>query len=289
MTASLMNNPPASRRRERRLSPIRFGIAVLLAATYVYPFLFMIAVALKPQSEYNHNPIGWPSSLTLSNLRSAWTSATPNLGLALLNSLVAVSIGTVLCCVITSLAAFWFLRNKSKVSRFLLAAFGSLWILPQVVWLIPFFIILSNLNLTDNLVVLGIVYGSVLAPGFIWLLWVYFLQGIPDDVLQAAEVDGASMLQQFLRIVLPLSLPALGTVAALCFVFAWGDLLLAVVLLQTPSNFTATVAAASLVGRFGTGVQQSAAAAVITIAPSLIVFLIAQKAIIRGITGGFSR
>jgi len=293
-TSTISRRPVIGRRRreqrqERRFSPIRFTIVMILAATYVYPFLFMVGVALKPASQYNHDPIGFPSSITFANLTTAWNAATPSLGRAMLNSLLSVSVGTALCCVITSLAAFWFLRNKGKVSRFLLGTFGALWILPQVVWLVPFFVVLSNLHLLDNLFVLGIVYGSVFAPGFIWLLWAYFLQGIPDDVLQAAEVDGASMLQQFFRIALPLSLPALGTVAALCFVFAWGDLLLAVVLMQSPSNFTATVAAATLVGRFGTGVQSSAAAALITIAPNLIVFLIAQKAIVRGITGGFSR
>jgi ABC-type glycerol-3-phosphate transport system permease component len=154
---------------------------------------------------------------------------------------------------------------------------------------IPFFIILTTLNLTDNLIVLGTVYGAVFAPSFIWLLWAYFLQGIPDDVVEAAVVDGASLFQQFTRIVLPLSLPALGAVTALTFVFAWGDLLLAVVVLQDPAKFTVVPAAAGLVGRWDAAIQGTTAAATITMLPCLIVFLVAQRAIVKGITGGIGK
>jgi len=137
--------------------------------------------------------------------------------------------------------------------------------------------------------VLGVVYGTIFAPSFIWLLWAYFLQGVPDEVLQAAEIDGASMWQQYWRIVLPLSVPALGAVAALAFVFAWGDLLLAIVLLQDEEKYTVVPAAAGLISRFDAAIQETTAAAVITIAPSLLVLLFAQRAIVKGITGGFGK
>jgi raffinose/stachyose/melibiose transport system permease protein len=277
---------PAKGKRAR-WSPLRTAIVLLVAATYLYPFLFMVATALKPEDQYLDSPAGWPTSLTLDHVSYAWDAS--NLGQALRNSAIAVSIGVVICCLMCSAAAFWFIRNKSRLSRILLGSFGSLWIVPQVVWLVPFFVILSTLNLTDNLVVLGVVYGTVFAPSFIWLLWAYFLQGIPDDVVEAAVVDGATLWQQYLRIVLPLSLPALGAVAALTFVYAWGDLLLAVVLLQDPAKFTVVPSAATLVGRFDAAIQATTAAALITILPSLAVFLVAQRAIVKGITGGFSK
>ena len=143
--------------------------------------------------------------------------------------------------------------------------------------------------MTNNILVLGVVYGTVFAPSFIWLLWAYFLQGLPPDIIEAAEIDGASLFQQYLRIALPLSKPALGAVAALTFVFSWGDLLLAVVLLSDPDQFTVVPATAILSGRLGSGVQATTAAAMITMIPPMTIFLIAQKAIVRGITGGFSK
>jgi ABC-type glycerol-3-phosphate transport system permease component len=274
-------------RRRRTWSPIRLSIAVLLAATYLLPFAFMIATALKPAEQFLTDPSAWPRSLTLEHFRDAWNEA--ELGSGLVNSAIAVGIGVVLCCAICSMAAFWFLRHRGRVASALLAGFGSLWILPQVVWLIPFFIMLTTLNLTNNIVVLGVVYGAVFAPSFIWLLWAYFLQGLPPDIIEAAELDGASLVQQYWRIALPLSKPALGAVAALTFVFAWGDLLLAVVLISDPDDFTVVPATAILTGRLGTGVQATTAAALITMIPPMAIFLFAQKAIVRGITGGFSK
>jgi multiple sugar transport system permease protein len=268
-------------------SPLRLAIVLVLAAVYLYPFLFTVATALKPSDQYFRDPSGWPTALTLDHLKFAWREA--HLGRALINSAIAVSIGVVLCCTICSAAAFWFIRHRGRVGGALLASFGSLWILPQVAWVIPLFLTLTTLNLTNNLVVLGIVYGTVFAPAFIWLLWAYFLQGLPQDIIEAAEVDGASLFQQYLRIALPLSLPALATVAALTFIFAWGDLLLAIVLLQDPEKFTVVPAAAGLITRFDAQVQDTTAAALITTLPSLVVLLVAQRAIVRGITGGFSK
>jgi raffinose/stachyose/melibiose transport system permease protein len=284
-----VSQPEARRRTRRRKkwNPIRTGILVVLAFAYVYPFLFMFATSVKTNEQYADNPAGWPTEFTFEHLKAAWESA--NLGQALVNSLIAVSIGVVVCCAMCSAAAFWFLRARSRLSAVLLGAFGSLWIMPIVVWLVPFFIVLSTLNLTNSLFVLGIVYGTVFAPSFIWLLWAYFLQGVPDEILQAAEIDGASMFQQYWRIVLPLSVPALGAVAALAFVFSWGDLLLAIVLLQDSDKYTVVPAAAGLVSRFDAAIQETTAAAVITIAPSLIVLLVAQRAIVKGITGGFGK
>lgn len=287
MSFALHHPKTPARRAQHRWSPVRTVIVTILALAYVYPFVFMIATAFKPREQYARDPVGWPTSLTTENLERAWSSA--NLGQALINSAIAVSIGVIVCCVICSLAAFWFVRHRSRISGVLLGAFGGLWILPQVVWLIPFFIILTTLNLTNNLVVLGVVYGTVFAPAFIWLLWAYFLQGLPAGLLEAAEIDGASLFQQYLRIALPLSVPALATVAALTFIFAWGDLLLAIVLLQDPEKFTVVPSAATLVSEYKVTVPETTAAALITVLPSVVILLFAQKAIVRGITGGFSK
>src|SRR5262245_6599973 len=180
----------AKYRKGRRAgwSPLRTGVVLLIAVTYLYPFIFMIATALKPADQYIRSPAGWPTSLTLDHLRDVWSVTNPNLGEAMKNSAIAVSIGVGVCLVITSLAAFYFVRRRNRLTNALLAVFGSLWLIPIVVWLVPFFTILSRLDLIDNLVVLGVVYGAVFAPGFLWLLWAYFLQAIPKELTEAAEV-----------------------------------------------------------------------------------------------------
>lgn len=276
----------ARTRRARYWNPRFVGLCVV-AALYLYPFVFMIGTALKPRSQFIESPNGLPTALTTDHLSKAWRDA--NLSVALRNSTISVGIGVVTCIAISSLAGFWFHRHRGRVSQLLLSTFGALWMVPQVIWIISFFILLTRVNLTNNLLVLGIVYGAVFTPTTVWLLWGYSLRGIPIEVFEASSVDGASAFQQFRCIYLPLVKPVLGAAAALTFVYAWGDLLLSLVLIQDESKFTVVTSAATLVGRFDAGVQATSAAALLTMIPSLVVFLFAQRAIVKGITAGVAR
>jgi ABC-type sugar transport system permease subunit len=261
--------------RSRSWSPMRTALAIVITVPFVYPFVFLIGTAVKSQSEYVQNPLGIPHSFTLSNLSFAWNDA--GLGHATINSLISVGVGVGVCLAISSTAAFYFRRNPGVVTNMLLTITVGFWVIPWVVWVIPFFILL------------GIVYGTMSAPFAVFFLWAYFRNGIPDEVLDASAVDGASVLQQFRRIALPLSIPALATVAALTFVNLWGDLLMAIILLQDADKFTVTAAAAGLVGQYEFPTQRIAAASVISIAPMLLIFVLAQKAIMRGFTAGVGK
>jgi ABC-type glycerol-3-phosphate transport system permease component len=290
------SRPGESRKRVRRLvrrrargswSPVRTGAAILLTIPFLYPLVFLVGTALKTEPEFFRNPIGLPRSVTVDHLSFAWSTA--GLGRAMLNSLVAVGIGVVLCLALSSMAAFYFRRHTGLVSRGLLGISVGFWFIPWVVWVIPFFILISDLGLTNSLVMLGVTYAVLAAPFSVFFLWSYFRNGIPEETLESSSVDGASALQQFVRIVIPLSLPALATVAALNAVNLWGDLLFAIILLQEPAKLPATAAAAGLVGQFETPIQAIAAASLISIAPLIVVFAFAQRAIMRGFTAGLGK
>jgi len=293
---SLLRRRIRSRRRHgtvRATGPSRWSMrrtGFLVAATipFLYPFAFLAATAFKTQGDYVHHQISIvPRQVTLDHLQSAWHGAT--LGQSLINSAIAVTLGVVLCVVISSAGAFWFLRHPGKLAKTILAGIVGLWIIPFVVYIIPFFVILTNLRLTDNLIVLGVVYAALNAPFGAYLMYAYYRGGIPTEVIEAAHIDGATLFQQFTRVILPLSRPALFTLAALTFVWSWGDLLAGVVLLQDPGKWTVTVAASSLVAKFEPAIQQSAAAALIGILPLIVVFLFAQRAIMRGFTAGLGK
>jgi raffinose/stachyose/melibiose transport system permease protein len=262
-------------------------LMVVLAVPFVYPFVFLAFTAIKTEGEYFDDPIGLPSTATLDHLDYVWNKL--HLDRAMVNSLTAVGIGVVVCCLIGATAAFWFGRHEGKLARGLLGVVVGFWVIPWVIWLIPFFVLVSQLGLLNNLYALGVVYATLNAPFAVYLLWSYYRQAIPREVLEAAEIDGAGLLQQFVRIILPLSLPALGTVAALAFVYMWGDLLFAVILLQDAEKFTLIPTAATLVGEFQTPVQRMAAGALISMLPMLLVFALAQRAIMRGVIAGVSR
>ena len=174
---------------------------VLAVVPFVYPFVFIALTALKPADEFRTNKLGVPHSLTLAHLRSAWHRA--DLGSALLNSAVVCTLGVAVLLVTTSLGAYWFLRNQNRMGRILLIVFIGAWALPVVTWIVPLFVLLSQLGQTNNLIVLGFAYGALNAPFGLYLFYTFFREGVPPEIIEAGEVDGASTFQQFRSIVLP--------------------------------------------------------------------------------------
>lgn len=272
---------------ERSVSYPRTAMVAVATIPFIAPFLFLASTALRTRADYIRDPVGVPGDLTLSHIRFAWDTA--NLGHAALNSLITVVVSASVLTLTSIAAAYWFLRHSSRLSRGLLVLMVSLWVIPFVIYLLPLFVMLSDAGLTDNLFVLGVVYAATNLPFGVFFMYTYLLHGFPKEVRDAAQVDGASRVREFLFVVLPLSRPALGTLAALGVVWTWGDLLLALVLLQSDGNYTLTVAASALVTRTDAGVQEGAAAALIAISPVLIVFLVAQRAIARGFTAGIGK
>jgi ABC-type glycerol-3-phosphate transport system permease component len=266
---------------------MRTAALAVAAVPFVYPLLFMVFTAIKTQQDYVHNRLGPPRAITFENLRFAWSNG--RLGHAMINSFIAVGLSDVLLVLISAAGAFWFLRHRGRISRALFAVVVGAWVLPFVIFAIPLYIFLSNLRLTNNLGVLGVVYAATNVPFGIYLLLSHYEHAIPPETREAATVDGASTFQEFRHVVFPLSRPALATLAALGFVWAWGDLLIAVLLLQDPGHYTLTVAASTLVSRQDAAVQPTAAAAVIAILPLLVVFVFAQRAITRGFTAGVGK
>jgi ABC-type glycerol-3-phosphate transport system permease component len=164
---------------------------------------------------------------------------------------------------------------------------------PFVIYVIPLFVLFSQLGLTDNLVILGIAIAAVNVPFGIFLAVAYLRSGLPRDVVEAARVDGATTWQEFSAIVLPLMRPALGTLAALGFIWAWGDLLMSVIFIQSADNYTMTVATSTISRNSpqhgASAVQVLAAAGLIAIVPLALVFLLFQRAISRGLVAGVGR
>ncbi|AZI58435.1 carbohydrate ABC transporter permease [Nakamurella antarctica] len=251
---------------------------------FLYPFLFMVVTALRTPNDYLQNSVSIiPSAVTFEHLSRAWTAG--GLGLAMGNSLYTSVIGVLVSCALATTAGFFFLRHNSRPAKFVRIATFASQALPAPVWLIPLYVAASDWGVADQLWFLGILYGLVAARFGAYLMYAYY-RGLPTEIFEAARVDGASTVKQFTAIVLPLSLPPLATLAALTFVWSWGDFLLALVFTGASGNPTVTVAAASLVGQYSTGQQTQAAALVISMIPMLIVFAFAQRFLVQGALAG---
>jgi ABC-type glycerol-3-phosphate transport system permease component len=198
----------------------------------------------------------------------------------------------VCCCLVSALAAYWFYRHEGPFAKALLGLIMIGWLIPFAIYLVPFYIQFAKLHLTNNLIALGIAYAAIHTPFGTYFVLSYFRQAIQKEILEAAAVDGASNLKQFVRIVVPLARPALGTLAALAFVWMWGEIIVAVVLLNDPSKYTIVLSANALVGQTlvaggsANTVQIVAAATLISLLPMMSVIYVAQRAIVRGFGAG---
>jgi ABC-type glycerol-3-phosphate transport system permease component len=259
---------------------LKTGIAAVLTIPFIAPFLLLISTAFRTQQDYIGNPGGLPRAFTLSNLTSAWSGA--NLGVAVLSTMITCVVACLVCGLVALGGAYWFRIHQSRAAAWLRWILVSCYAIPTVAWLIPVFVAVSQAGMSNSRVITGAVDGVSSLPFAFYLVHTYFRQVLTPDLLEAAALDGASVLTTFRRIAVPIARPVLASVTALVFVWTFGDLLIAATLLQAPSVNTLTLATAFLASKDNLNLQEQAAAAIVALAPTLVVFLVAQKALVRG-------
>ncbi|WP_323101316.1 carbohydrate ABC transporter permease [Intrasporangium sp. YIM S08009] len=203
-----------------------------------------------------------------------------------LNSLVVALLSMVLVVVLSLPASYALARFRGR-----LRAVGVGWILvsqvfPVILIIIPLFVILRNVHLVDTLVGLVFVYTTFTMPFALWMLQ-GFVAAVPAELEEAAAIDGASRFQTLRRIVFPLLMPGIVATAMFAFVAAWNEFFFALVLIQSPENYTLPVALKMFVGGEGkVALGPLAAGAVLATIPSLIVFSILQRRLTGGLLAG---
>lgn len=271
----------ATIRTERR---VRTTIAALLTVPFLYPFLMLISTSIREPDDFIENPGRLASTFTMANITKAWDQA--NLGDSLKATVITCTVACLICAIAGLAGGFWFRIHQGRLAAGLGWVLIGAFAIPAIAWLIPVFVILAQREMTDNLVVLGVINGVSSLPFALYLILTFFRQVLTPELLEAAALDGAGPLRTFARIAVPLSTPALASVLALVFVFTFGDLLFAATLLQDPSVQTVTLATAGLSTRQDVNTQGQAAASLVALIPMLAVFLFAQKALTRGFAGG---
>jgi ABC-type glycerol-3-phosphate transport system permease component len=266
---------------------VRTTIAFLIAIPFIAPFLLLIGTAFRTQNDYLRDPGGLPRSFTFSNLTHAWSGA--NLGAAVVSTLITCVVACAVCGAAALAGAFWFRVHQGKAAGWLRWMLVSCYAIPTVAWLIPLFVAIAQVGLSNSRVVTGAVDGVSSLPFAFYLIHTYFRQVLEPDLLEAATLDGAGPLRTFRSIAVPLAGPVLASVTALVFVWTFGDLLIAATLLQSPSVNTLTLATAFLSTREDLNLQEQAAAALVALLPTLLVFLAAQKTLARGFGATTSR
>jgi trehalose/maltose transport system permease protein len=288
---------PVSRSRRLRKHPlgrlvVRTPFYVLVAAIFVYalfPFYWVLRSSFTPEGDLFQTPIKyWPSHPTLDNYRAALSSSF--FTHALLNSLIVAGSVTLLSLAIGSSAAFALGRFKFHGRSFVLYLVLSMTIFPQIAILGALYTTITKFNLYDTLGALIFSYLIFTLPFTIWVL-TSFMRTLPGDLEEAAYVDGATPLQVFWKVLLPLIAPALVTTGLLAFISAWNEYLYALSFIQSPNHYTVPLAITSFTVS-GTGSnfaypwgEVMAATAIITL-PLIALVLLLQRRIISGLTAG---
>lgn len=295
MTASAprMASSPASttarRRRIRRVAPATafFVISVAAVALFLLPIAWIFATSVKPTSEIFAIPAQLlPQAPTLEHFEAVLTDG------ALLqmfgNSLSVGAGATALSLLLGVPAAFGFARYRYRLSGALLGAALVTRMFPPVALALPFFLQFRELGLINTTLGLTIAYIPVVLPLVIWMLEGFF-RDFPEELLEAARMDGLGTMRTLVRIVIPLSRPAIAVAALFGFLAAWNEFVIALSLTRTPDAQTMPVGIASYITQFQTVWGQMTAASVLYLLPVLVITLIAQRGIIAGLMSGATK
>jgi ABC-type glycerol-3-phosphate transport system permease component len=259
-------------------------LALLFAAFLVMiPGYFMLITALKSQEEYGFNKLGVPLALVFTNFETALRGGRFFVwfGNSLILTVGAVGLSAVVCV----LAAFAFAKMRFWGRNMLLLIITALMVVPPVVMIVPLFLMLSRFGLTSTYPGAIIVYAGLISPFSVYMLTNFFRE-LPGEILEAALMDGASILQILLRIVLPLSGPALITMVVVNALWVWNDLLVALVLLPKDDLRTLMVGITIFGSRYNSDVPVAMAGMLLASVPMFVVYLLGQRYFIRGLVAG---
>lgn len=260
-------------------------VLILFSFVIVYPVVWMVLASFKSQSDLFSNAWGLPKALDLQNYTIAWQQA--NLGYALFNSIFTSVGATLLVIALAALAGYALTTFKFRYAVAIFLVFVLTMQAP--VPIIPMYVVMVVLHLTDSLLGLILVWAATGLPVSIFIFWGYF-QTVPRELHEAAVIDGCSNFQAFMRVVLPISGPAVATVGILEFIAAWNDYLTPLILIRTPNLRTLPLAIQVFFYLFN-NVQWGQVFAALTVGmlPTLILYLFLQRWFIQGLTSGAAK
>lgn len=283
MTARAQHDSMASVQSRERISRILLYSLLLIGSVMaLLPMVWMVSASVMPSGEAStYPPRFFPSRVTLDHYVDLFTRL--NLGRYLFNSAFVSIVVTLTSLVINSLAGYAFAKLRFRGRDRLFRALSTGLVLPVQVAMLPLFLLLKNLGMINT-------YWGVIIPGLASIFGIFLVRqyalSIPDEMLDAARVDGASELRIFWSIVVPGIVPILATLAIWTFLATWNDFMWPLIVLSDESRYTLPVALANLSGEHVQDTELMMAGSVITVIPVMLVFLFLQRYYIQGVMAG---
>lgn len=254
---------------------------MLLALTCLYPVWFAINNALKTDKGYILNRFNVVTDPTIQNFINAWNRS--RLSEYFLNSVVTTAGAVALLLLVSSLAGFAFAMLRFPYRKLLFIVILASLMIPVQVVLVPFYRTIVTLGLVNTRIGLIISYTSFFLPFCVYLMTAFY-SALPKELVEAARMDGAKLIQIWWHVMLPLGKPALITLGILNTLYCWNDVLISLLVLQ--KERTLMVGIAALKGEYTTNVPLLMAGIVIAAAPIVIIYIIFQRRIVNGIATG---
>lgn len=255
---------------------------IIVAIVTLAPFVWMLSASFMPDGQASvYPPRFFPKEFTIEQYRTLFLRL--NVAANFANSLALSIIVTSVSLVFNSMAGYSFAKYRFKGKNQLFNLLLSSMIIPAQVTMLPLFLMLKSLGLINT-------YLAIIIPGLANIFGIFLIRqyalSIPDSMIEAARIDGASDFQIYRRVILPLCLPILITLGLFTFLGVWNDFLWPLIVLTDNSMYTLPVALANLMGEHTKDPELMMAGSVLTILPVIMVFLLLQKYYIKGIMTG---
>ena len=267
------------------LSAVLFYVFLtLFVLVSMFPLIWIFKMSIITRSELFQAP---PTILPANPIASEYGQifSDPAFQQALINSVIISGVTTVICLFFGSIAAYAIARLRFGLKGIIMTLILAISFFPGVAIIAPLFIQFSTFGIIDTLASVIITDVVFALPLTVWLL-VAFFRELPRDLEEAAKVDGATTIQAFRKVIVPLAAPGVFTTAILTFIFAWNEFLFATTFLLTPETQPVTVVIPNFASQYTTDYGAQAAAAVVVTVPLVIMVLIFQRRIVSGLTAG---
>ena len=280
-TDALDDARPPGRPRRRFGRWILFAVMVAVAVVMLYPFFVMIVTSLKSETQFlSGGGFSWLS----------WRDLTSVIPIAqeVLSSTIVCSASILVILAVGLPAGFAFSKLRFRASTVVFLVIVSAMMVPLQAILMPEFVNVTRLHLTGGYLGAIIVYAALGTPFSVFLFTTYF-RGVPDELIEAGIVDGLGYFGALWRLVVPIAIPAIATVTVLQFIQIWDDLLVGLLFIQNTNERPITVGLAVLAAGRTTSIPELMAGSLISAVPAMVVYLVFQRYLVKGLTMGIDR
>ena len=256
---------------------------IITAVSTIYPVIFMILSSFKDKIDYLKNMFGIPTVWRLNNYKAIFNSF--DIKQMLFNSFYVTIVGVVVSLAVTSMAAYSLTKLKYRGRNGIFRLFMFVLMVPGQALMMPIYVIMSKMGLVNTRLSVILVYVAT-SLAFSTYLLCQNCRDIPDEMIEAARIDGAGYPRVYARIIVPMLRPTMATLAILNFLSYWNEIVYSRLLLQKTNLHTMTLGLLTLNGKYGTNMPLLMSGLIINVIPALLVFIVFNKYLSKGIAMG---